>query len=482
MQEILLQQPQLSAQTFVIPLAEDEEPQRYLIYAPLRQSAFIANSRIVNFIADLKDGIYKSQDDPNGDLTEWLQQLEIINAGKEHRPITIFEGIPEPSAVTLFLTTACNLRCSYCYASSGDTPIKHMSIDVAKQGIDFVSDNAYSNEEPGFELNFHGGGEPTVNWKVLTAAYEYAAERAHELDLELTASTATNGVLNDTQIDWIISHLDGVSLSFDGDPIAQDTHRPTVQGNGSSERVLHTIRRLDAAGFPYGIRVTVTQDQIPHLSQSIEFICRNTQPRHIQVEPAYQMGRWKNEPSAETSEFIKQYRIAQQCAQSYGQELYYSAARVGLLTNHFCGVTQDLFALSPDGNVSSCFEVFSENNNWADEFFYGKPELDGSYNFNLRVLHRLRNMAVDHKPFCEGCFARWHCAGDCHHKSRTVSGDQEFRGSDRCHITRELTKDQILDRIQSTGGLFWHESPDSLQDEVTHMGAIWIVLNKTDTL
>jgi hypothetical protein len=38
-----------------------------------------------------------------------------------------------------------------------------------------------------------------------------------------------------------------------------------------------------------------------------------------------------------------------------------------------------------------------------------------------------------------------------------VSEDGEFVGSDRCHITRELTKDQILERIANAGGLFWHE-------------------------
>jgi uncharacterized protein len=39
----------------------------------------------------------------------------------------------------------------------------------------------------------------------------------------------------------------------------------------------------------------------------------------------------------------------------------------------------------------------------------------------------------------------------------TISGTKEFQGSDRCHITRELTKDQILEKIAASGGLFWHE-------------------------
>jgi uncharacterized protein len=40
-----------------------------------------------------------------------------------------------------------------------------------------------------------------------------------------------------------------------------------------------------------------------------------------------------------------------------------------------------------------------------------------------------------------------------------VNGEGEFAGSDRCHIIRELTKDQILAKMVQTGGYLWHEPP-----------------------
>ena len=144
-------------------------------------------------------------------------------------------------------------------------------------------------------------------------------------------------------------------------------------------------------------------------------------------------------------------------AKEYGRSLFYSAARVGALTNHFCGVTQDSFALSPDEGVSACYEVFSADNPLSASFFYGRPAGFAGYEFNLPVLNNLRRQAVQHRAFCSGCFAKWSCAGDCFHKSLTVNGPGEFAGSDRCHITRELTKDQILAKIAGSGGLFWHE-------------------------
>ncbi len=452
--------PVISAELFTIPL----EQNRHIVYAPLRRAAFVANASVVNFLADLKAGCYDQSADPDGSLAEFLRRLEILDAGPEQLPITEFSGDPEPTTVTLFLTTACNLRCTYCYASAGDTPTKYMPLEVAKRGIDFVAGNAAKRQAPYFEIAYHGGGEPSVNWRVMTESLDYAKQRAAALGLEVRAGSATNGVMNDAQIDWVIANLNSVNVSFDGLPSAHDRHRLTVLGQGSSHLVMHTIRRFDEANFPYGLRVTVTHDQIANLPDSIEFICANFRVEQIQVEPAYQLGRWTTAPTAETEDFIAAYREAQQRAHRYGREISYSAARLGALTNHFCGVSQDSFALSPDGNVSACYETFSEDNPWAKVFFYGAPEKEaGKYRFNLPVLNNLRGLAVQHREFCQGCFAKWTCAGDCYHKALTISGDEEFQGSDRCHITRELTKDQILEKIATAGGLFWHEG--QLADE-----------------
>jgi uncharacterized protein len=450
--------PRLSAEVFLIPL-EAHQAQRYIVYAPLRRAAFIANARYVNLLADIQQG--RCTVDPEAPELELLRELGIIDAEPEERPSSHFAGEPKPTNLTLFMTTACNLRCTYCYAAAGETPLRSMSLATACRGIDFVAANAAESEHRKFAIVYHGGGEPTVNWSVLTESFEYGRRKSEELGLHFTAASATNGVLRDDQTDWIIEHLSGgVSLSFDGLPEMHDRHRLTVAGQGSSERVLRTMRRFEDADYPYGVRITVTHDNIARLPEALEFTCSQFHPARIQVEPAYQIGRWENAPAAETEAFIAAYREAREVAQRHGQNITYSAARLDVLTSHFCGVTQDTFALSPDGNVSACYEIFSEDHPFADLFFYGRSEeKTGKFLFNLPVLDSLREQTVDHRSFCNGCFARWHCAGDCLHKSLSVNGRVQFAGSQRCHITRELTKDLILEGIAASGGLVWHE-PD----------------------
>ena len=447
----------LDSELYTIPLEED----RFLIYAPLRQAAFVGNAAMVNEIAKLQTVRPNSAQTLSGTAEYLLRDLEIFDGGLEPFPITEFSGDPCPTNLTLFLTTACNLRCTYCYASAGDTPTKSMPFEVAKKGIDFVVGNAIRTQCETVELNFHGGGEPSVNWQTLTQAHEYASDLCDQHEIELVASAATNGVLARSRLEWIVDHLDGVSLSFDGLPEAHDKHRKTIAGTGSSSAVISTMKYFDDHEFPYGVRITVTRDQIPHLPQSVSFVCENFAPQTIQVEPSYQLGRWRDAPSAETAGFIQQYREAQAAAFAFGHRITFSGARLGTLTNHFCGVTQDSFGLSANGAVSACYEVFDEMAENADIFIYGKPTNDEvSFRFDLDKLNNLRNQAVQFRDYCKGCFAKWSCGGDCYNKSVSATGEREFAGSDRCHIIRELTKDQILQAIADNGGTHWKGSTD----------------------
>ncbi len=455
--------PAPCAELYSIPLYNN----RYLVYAPLRRAAFVANGSLVNLLADLKDRRLQHTLEMDS-AVEFLGRLSIVDGGPEPLPIENHTGPPEPTSITLFLTTACNLRCTYCYASAGERPVKHMTLETARRGVDFIVINALKKQVGAFQVGYHGGGEPTVLWNVLTESHDYARSRAAETGLQLHASSATNGMISDDQVHWIMSNLDSVTISMDGLPQAHDKHRLTVLGQGSSERVEQTMRLMDRSGYSYGIRMTVTQENIPLLPESIEYIFANFTPDAIQVEPSYQLGRWRGAPSAETSEFVSAFREGRARARIRGKDISFSAARLGTLTNHFCGISRDSFSLSPDGTVSACFEVFANDLPWADHFFYGHPSLGREgYDFDEGVIARLRAQGVENREYCQDCFAKWSCAGDCYHKALSTTGAEEFRGTERCYITRELLKDQILEKIATSGGYFWHENEHGDSAEYT---------------
>ena len=70
-------------------------------------------------------------------------------------------------ALCLHVSHDCNLRCKYCFASTGDFGTGHrmtMDFETAKRAIDFVI--AKSGHRRNIEVDFFGG-EPLMNWDVV---------------------------------------------------------------------------------------------------------------------------------------------------------------------------------------------------------------------------------------------------------------------------------------------------------------------------
>jgi uncharacterized protein len=439
----------LPAELYVLPVGESD----YLVYAPLLRAALIANAALVRFLRELQTGEATVDDEP--EIADFLRQCGILDGDEESAPERSPSGPPRPTIATLLLTNACNLRCRYCYAAAGEKPPEFMSQETARRAIDFVARNAAEAGLQKFELDFHGAGEPTVHWKLLQEAHGYARAVARSRGLELRSSLTTNGVLPPGKRAWIVTHLNSANVSFDGLPEVQDANRPFPSGRGSSDFVLATLRHFDRFGFQYSIRMTVTAESAPRLPQSVAFLCRRFRPRAIQVEPLYRMGRGRDAVNSETEVFIEAYRAARRTSHKAARLLRFSGARFPTVTQRFCGAANDNFCVSPRGNVSACHEVADERQPWAERFFYGRPSAEASgFAFDEPVYTALRAHTVQHLDHCGGCFAKWSCAGDCHHKALHWDA-AEFAGAGRCDVIRALTKDQILEKIAASGGVFW---------------------------
>ncbi|MDH3205090.1 MAG: SPASM domain-containing protein [Gemmatimonadota bacterium] len=444
--------PELTAEIFVIPGPGG----RQLVFAPRQRAAFLCNDSAVSSLADLAAKRQaRDRSTVDAEFVGFLRSLRLVDGPPDALPEPDVTGDPRPTSVTLFMTTACNLRCTYCYASAGDTPGEFMPLSTALQGIDFIVDNARALGEKQITVAYHGGGEATANWDVMTDSWEYAAAAADRYGLTLRALTATNAAIPEAKAAWIAEHLDGASVSFDGLPHLHDLQRPSASGRGSSASIERTLELFDRVGFDYQLRLTVTEALLPFLAVAVQYLCDNFSAKRIQLEPVYPEGRGSDLPAIDPDRFVELFLEAESIGRAYGRTVYFSAARFGMVTRHFCGVTRDSFALTPTGDVSACYEAFSDGSDLAGDFFYGRLSGGKGVQLDPVALSRLRARTVDKRPYCEGCFAKWSCAGDCHVKHMAHEGSEHE--PPRCRITRAITRHQILERISEHGGLFWHE-------------------------
>jgi len=417
-----------------------------IAYAPLKGVVLMVNRAAADLLAELHEGDGCEPNERNLEPLSLLMDLGLVN-GPPDELHEDGDGEFRPTETTLFLTRACNLRCIYCYASGGERP-NVMAWPVAKAAIDFVLDNATVLEQRSVGVSFHGGGEPTIAWSLLTSLAEYARENAAHRDLQCRCGLATNGVLTEDQINWIIEHVDDVNVSVDGLQEVQDRQRPLKNGNGSFAPVWHTIEALSERSRPFGLRMTVTAKNARHVPEAVRFFCEHSKPGTIHVEPVFQCGRCIVEsvvgPTAE--DFVALFREAREIADEHGVRLYYSGARYPEVTVVFCQAAGKSFAVTTEGHVTACYEVADESDPRASRFFFGRyDESTGRFTFDEDKRRALSTLTVRHIPFCKDCLCKFHCAGDCPAKRLAAfSEGMPNRVSSRCHIAQELTKDQIV--------------------------------------
>jgi uncharacterized protein len=181
---------------------------------------------------------------------------------RDHQPPR--PGIYHQFGLTLTITDACNLRCTYCYVR--DKAARHMANPVATRSID----RAVASLAPGgkLELGFFGG-EPLLRADLLTQYADYARGRTEQSSHGLSMQVTTNGTI-DSDDAWRVMMDDHMELAISCDGAAHDRHRKTAAGQGSLDKVRATMRRLLEAGKDFSISMVVRPDTVGEMVRGLK--------------------------------------------------------------------------------------------------------------------------------------------------------------------------------------------------------------------
>jgi uncharacterized protein len=357
----------------------------------------------------------------------------------------------DPDGVSLFLTTRCSMRCIYCYSNGGEKNQK-MPWEIARTALDWIMQHTIERGRKQFAIRFHGGGDPIMAFKLLKRCVIYTQEKNQRLGLKARIESGLNGVMGHATVDWICRHTHGATLSLDGSAMIHNRQRPLCTRRPSYKMVAATLKKMDAHGFAYGLRLTVTADGVPRLAESIEDICKNFAVKTIQAEPVFLAGRAlenRLEP-VDPKAFVEGFRKAATVAAGNGRQLTYSGARFPHSTPGFCkAVSGGSLAVTSDGLVTACYEVNSADDRRAGLFIFGRfDEKKQRLILDEEKIGILQSLTAKNKPFCGKCFCRFYCAGDCPAKLALLGDARDPSSSPRCFINQELTKDQIRAWLQ----------------------------------
>lgn len=434
--------PSPQSQVFVLPHDDG-----YLVYAPLAGRVVFVNAACAEQLRE-----YLLTGDPaavSADVRASLGGLEWLSAVPVPVPLPV-DRLFHPRSVTLFLTNRCNLRCAYCYAEAGDHVPHDMPSDVFRAAIDLVCRNAARAGHAPL-IGFHGGGEPTLAWDALQEAVTYARQRAgagptSPPDGPVRFGITTNGVMPPEHAEWVAAHFPVVTLSFDGPADIHDRHRPGADGRGTFDRVMAFAEVLRRRETPFVVRATITRHSVRRMVEMVEFFVTQAGCRRLHFEPAFASGRCCGVPplAPAPEDFAAGFVPALDTARRLNAHLRFSAARLNGTFLSFCGCSQDAFNVTHEGDVTACYEVCERSQPLACRYFFGRFDAaTGSFRIDPERLAALRSLTVFGNPLCEGCFAKWNCAGDCPVK-RPFGQPGGADGAARCEMIRSITKELLV--------------------------------------
>jgi uncharacterized protein len=162
---------------------------------------------------------------------------------------------------TIVLTSACNMRCKYCYEEpkEGGNKLAYevvRTIDeaVARKAIDQVLS---SYESVGTIMFF--GGEPLLNVKLMERLCEYIEVKTKGLSSKPSIGIITNGTIFDDEVASLLKRYSVyTTVSVDGPEAIHDYSRVYANGRGSFTDVSAIVDELKDNGLPFGFQSTIT--------------------------------------------------------------------------------------------------------------------------------------------------------------------------------------------------------------------------------
>ncbi len=329
-------------------------------------------------------------------------------------------------ALCLNIAHDCNLRCKYCFASTGEYGKSRclMPVEVGKKAIDFLIEN--SGTRHNLELDFFGG-EPLMNFDLVKEVVAYARSKEKEYNKNFRFTITTNGMLlTDDKIDFINREMSNCVLSLDGRKEVHDRLRVTESGHGSYDLIVPKFQKLVASrgDKDYYVRGTFTRfnedftEDVKHM-RALGFDQISIEP--VVSDPLLDYSiKYEDLPRV----FEEYERLAETLIESRKNGDFYNFFHFMIDLNQGpcaikrlrgCGCGNEYVCITPNGDIYPCHQ-FDGN----DDFLMGNI-MDGTFDSALK--ERFARANVYSKSNCKDCWAKFYCSGGCNANNYQYQGD-----------------------------------------------------------
>ena len=344
-------------------------------------------------------------------------------------------------ALCLHVAHDCNLRCKYCFASTGDfgQGRKIMPPEIAKKAIDFVI--ARSGVRHNIEVDFFGG-EPLMAWDTVTQTVDYARSLEEKYNKKFRFTITTNGLLLDEdKRKYINENMDNCVLSLDGRREVNDEFRKTVAGTGSYDTIVPKFKALVDERDPnldYYARGTFTSHNLDFAEDVLSiadagFDRLSVEP--VTADPGCGYDLTEDDLPKIEAEYDRLTDIMLE-RKKEGKPFTFFHFMVDLDQGpcvvkrlRGCGAGYEYVAVTPDGDIYPCHQFVGK-----DEIKQGRV-LDQS--FNMDIAQKFAGMNIYSRPKCQKCWAKFYCSGGCSAANYNMNHDMNDSYDLGCEMERK---------------------------------------------
>ncbi len=392
-------------------------------------------------------------------LEVYSELLELQKAGQlfseddYERFTDMMKGAPIKS-MCLHISHDCNLRCKYCFASTGDfgKGRKLMPVETGKKAIDFLL--THSGNRHNLELDFFGG-EPLMNWDAVKEIVDYARSKEEEYNKKFRFTVTTNGVLlNDDNIDYINKEMKNVVLSLDGRKCVNDNMRLAINGKGSYDVIVPKFqklveKRLEGENKEYYARGTFTKNNLDFV-QDVYHIADDLGFDQLSVEPVIAD---PSEPYAITEEdlptiFAEYEKLAVEmirrkkegrCFNFFHFMIDLDQGPCAIKRLRGCGCGNEYVSVTPDGDIYPCHQFVGN-----DEWKMGNLD-DGTLDTEMKDKFACSNIYT--KEGCKDCWCKFYCSGGCNANNYSFNKDINKPVKLSCEMERKRVECAIMIKV-----------------------------------
>lgn len=357
-------------------------------------------------------------------------------------------------AMCLNIAHDCQLRCKYCFASTGDfgKGRKLMSFETAKHAIDYLLEN--SGDRPNLEVDFFGG-EPLMNFGVVKQTVEYARSREAEYNKKFRFTITTNGLLlDDEKIEYINKEMHNVVLSIDGRKQVNDYFRVLPNGQGCYDMIVPKYKKLveGRGDKEYYVRGTFTNNNLD-FSNDV-FALYEAGFDQISVEPVVGDSDEYALTEKDLPAVFKEYEVLAKRIidnEKQGKKFNFFHFMLDLDQGpcaikrlRGCGSGNDYVAITPDGDIFPCHQFVG-----IDEYKMGNID-EGTFNNEMKA--DFAKAHVYSKPDCRKCWAKFYCSGGCNANNYQYMGDIRAAHKLSCQLEKKRLECAIMMKAVRTFG------------------------------